>query len=378
MKNQSDKMITLHETLTNIPLPNSSANLLTVIDEYANQRLDNFLLRELKGMPKSHIYKLLRKGEVRVNRKRMKPDYRLQSGDVIRVPPSLIDAFNGKWRISGGVGRRPANSTMQMLLNNVIYEDNGLIVLNKPSGMAAHGGSGINFGVIEALRCARSDCKALELVHRLDRETSGCLLIAKKRSMLRTLHELLREHRVHKIYTLLVRGQWQGGAKKVDIPLLKNQLSSGERVVEVVADTTKKVAVQTRAEIKTSAGARAEGGAGVGKRAITVFRLLQPFSYQGTPLSLLEAELHTGRTHQIRVHAAHLGFPLACDDKYGDANFNKMLHHLGLQRLFLHASAIRFRLPTVTTPLHFVAPLPDNLSALLAKLAIDNREHTKV
>lgn len=312
----------------------ANGEILTVGSEYTDQRLDNFLLRELKSVPKSHIYKMLRKRTLRVNGKRAKPDYRLQSGDAIRLPASLC----GEGRKENANKPKPASSTLQLLQHKIIYEDESLIVLNKPSGMAAHGGSGINFGVIETMRLARPDARYLELVHRLDRETSGCMLLAKKRSMLRILHELLRESGVQKKYLLLVKGKWRGGAKKVEATLRKNQLQSGERMVLVSAD---------------------------GKRAATTFRPLQTFECDGVRLSLLEAELHTGRTHQIRVHAAHLGFPLAGDEKYGDAEFNKFMRQHGLRRLFLHAAEIKFRLPNSVAPMIFSASLPDDLAKII-------------
>lgn len=271
--------------------------------EEAGQRIDNFLQRCLKGVPKSRIYRLLRKGEVRVNKGRTKPEYRIQRGDQVRIPPVRMAAVGSP---------APSVKEADRLLDAVLYEDERLLVLNKPAGMAVHGGSGLSFGVIEALRALRPAAPFLELVHRLDRDTSGCLLIAKRRSELRTLHELLRNGEVEKRYLLLVQGEWRQGQREVRAALKKNLLRGGERLVQI------------------------DPG---GKDAVTRFRLLE--SYPGA--SLLEAELKTGRTHQIRVHAAHAGHPLAGDDKYGDAGFNQQMRALGLKRLFLHAHYVAFR-----------------------------------
>jgi 23S rRNA pseudouridine955/2504/2580 synthase len=271
--------------------------------EEAGQRIDNFLQRCLKGVPKSRIYRLLRKGEVRVNKGRTKPEYRIQRGDQVRVPPVRMAAVGSP---------APSVKEADRLLDAVLYEDERLLVLNKPAGMAVHGGSGLSFGVIEALRALRPAAPFLELVHRLDRDTSGCLLIAKRRSELRTLHELLRNGEVEKRYLLLVQGEWRQGQREVRAALKKNLLRGGERLVQIDP---------------------------AGKDAVTRFRLLE--SYPGA--SLLEAELKTGRTHQIRVHAAHAGHPLAGDDKYGDAGFNRQMRALGLKRLFLHAHFVAFR-----------------------------------
>lgn len=301
----------------------------------ADQRVDNFLLARLKHMPKSHIYRLLRKGEVRVNKKRVKPTYRLQIGDLVRIPP-VRDFGQGQGR---GSTFKPRLSTMNFLAERIIYEDESLLVLNKPSGMATHGGSGINFGVIETLRAARPELPYLELVHRLDRGTSGCLLLAKKRSMLRQLHQLLREGDLSKKYWLLVKGQWVWKReKRVAEALLKNRLLSGERMVKVSDQ---------------------------GKQAVTVFRPIQIFP----DASLLEAEIHTGKTHQIRVHAAFLGYPIAGDDKYGDKEFNKLMHlSYGLKRIFLHARAVKFCLQDTGKAFELKANLDEDLNLVLKKL----------
>jgi 23S rRNA pseudouridine955/2504/2580 synthase len=252
-------------------------------DEHAGQRIDNFLLTALKGVPKTHIYKLLRKGEVRVNKGRIKPPHRLQEGDVVRIPPV---------RVAEPKPDAPVSSKLhQQLQDRIIFEDKDLLVINKPSGLAVHGGSGLNFGLIEALRQMYPLAKRLELVHRLDRDTSGCLIIAKKASILKALHEQLRNDGMEKIYLALAKGTMKG-RQEVDAPLLKNTVQSGERVVRVNPE---------------------------GKEAQTIFTSQRVFENS----TLLEARLITGRTHQIRVHAKHMGHPLAGDDKYGDDDFNK-------------------------------------------------------
>ncbi|MCL5261358.1 MAG: 23S rRNA pseudouridine(955/2504/2580) synthase RluC [Gammaproteobacteria bacterium] len=285
---------------------NSKAVSITIDDDFIGQRLDNFLFNKLKNVPKTRIYKMLRKGEVRVNKKRVSQNYRLQASDQIRIPPY--------WYTHKVLSNAPSQSSISSLESRVLYEDDGMIILNKPAKMAVHGGSGINFGVIETMRAARPELKTLELVHRLDRDTSGCLLLAKKRSRLRMLHELLRAGTINKRYLVLVKGKWVDGKKNVALPLIKNQLSSGERIVKVNSE---------------------------GKEALTSF--VAKKVYQDA--SLLEATIHTGRTHQIRVHAATIGFPVAGDEKYGDKKFNQLLKQYGLHRLFLHAESLSFTLP---------------------------------
>ena len=305
-----------------------AVQMLRVAPDEAGQRIDNYLLKKLKGVPKSRVYRILRKGEVRVNRGRIKPEYRVQSGDEVRIPP-----IRQAERETG----TPAAGLVSRIEGAILYEDERLLVLNKPAGVAVHGGSGVSHGVIEALRAARPAAPMLELVHRLDRDTSGCLVIAKKRSALRNLHELLREGGMEKRYLALVRGDWPGGTRTVTAPLHKNQLKGGERIVTVDA---------------------------AGKAARTLFR---PLSRYGRA-SLLEVELDTGRTHQIRVHGAHIGHPLAGDDKYGDPEFNRELRDRGLRRLFLHAVALGFREPDGGREVHVSAPLPDDLRAVLDRL----------
>ena len=296
--------------------------------EQAGQRIDNFLLRFLKGVPKSRIYRLLRKGEVRVNKGRIKPEYRLKFGDQVRIPPV---------RVSESKSASPGGQSVQKLAEAVLYEDERLLVLNKPAGMAVHGGSGLSYGVIEALRALRPAAPYLELVHRLDRGTSGCLLIAKRRSELRMLHELLRTGEVDKRYLLLAQGDWSQGPYRVNAALKKNLMRGGERMVRVD-----------------------EGG----KTALTHFRFLDSYG----DASLMEAELKTGRTHQIRVHAAYAGHPLAGDDKYGDTDFNRRMRSLGLKRLFLHAHTVAFEDNERHRNIHVSAPLSADLRKLIQQL----------
>ena len=318
---------TLHR-MNREPQPNPKVRLLTVSAEQAGQRVDNFLLRELKGVPRTRVYRLLRRGEVRVNKGRIGANYRLAEGDVVRIPPV---------RTAATVERPgPGQRALERVAEAVVHEDDSLLVLDKPSGMAVHGGSGVSWGVIEALRALRPEARFLELVHRLDRETSGLLLIAKRRSTLRSLHELMREGGVEKRYLALLQGRWKGGARRMDMPLLKNTLRGGERVVTVSAE---------------------------GKPALSVFRPVD--QYPGAVL--VEVELHTGRTHQIRVHAAHAGHPIAGDPKYGDEAFNEEMKVRGLQRLFLHAHSLAFRLPD-GRELDLSAPLPAELAATLERL----------
>lgn len=306
--------------MTNTPLQTSSVQMLEVSPEFAGQRIDNFLRNQLKGVPKTLIYRILRKGEVRVNKGRIKPDYKIQAGDIVRVPPLRL------------AEREEAQPVAQGLLDRleaaIVFEDKALIVLNKPAGIAVHGGSGLSFGVIEALRQLRPDARELELVHRLDRDTSGLLMIAKKRSMLRHLHEALRGDGVDKRYMALVRGRWETGVKQVCAPLLKNTLRSGERMVEV---------------------------SGEGKEALTLFRVLRRF---GDFATLVEASPVTGRTHQIRVHARHAGHAIAGDSKYGDDEFSREIRELGGKRLFLHACELRVTLPD-GAELHLQAPVDE-------------------
>ncbi|HKK04109.1 MAG TPA: RluA family pseudouridine synthase [Gammaproteobacteria bacterium] len=301
---------------------------LQIAKEAAGQRLDNFLLTQLKGVPKSHVYRLLRKGEVRVNKGRARPDYRLAWGDVVRLPPVR--------RPEAGAPTAGDRSAGLRLEDHIIHEDDRVIVLDKPSGIAVHGGSGLSRGVIEALRAARPDAPYLELVHRLDRETSGCLLIAKRRSTLRALHELLREGRVEKRYLALVKGRWELGQVRLEDRLRKS-VRGGERMVTV--DDS-------------------------GKAAASIFRPVEI----GAAASLLEVRIMTGRTHQIRVQAAEAGHPLAGDDRYGDRDYNRRMKGLGLNRLFLHAASIGWEDPKSGEWRLYSTPLPRELAEVVSRL----------
>jgi 23S rRNA pseudouridine955/2504/2580 synthase len=306
------------------------AATLVVEEDAAGQRIDNWLLKRLKGWPRSQIYRLLRSGQVRVNSGRRRPDYRLSAGDRVRLPPQA--------QPTGEHGAAPVPATLkQRLAGTVIEEHDGFIVLDKPAGLAVHGGSGISFGVIEILRASRPEETALELVHRLDRDTSGCLLIAKRRSVLKSLHEQFRDGTIEKRYLALVMGRWQRGRDTVSLPLEVTHRTGGERYVRV-ADT--------------------------GKEATTSFRLVEDYGRA----SLLEVMPHSGRTHQIRVHAQALGHPVVGDPRYGDSDFNFDMEKLGLRRLFLHAHMLSFRHPVTGEPCSVSAPLPPELAAVVDRL----------
>lgn len=315
------------------------------IDEEADgQRIDNFFFKRFKGVPKSHIYQLLRSGQVRVNSKRINADYRLQLNDKVRIPPIRTPRGGSLQNI-----KKIAKPTFAAF--EVLFEDEWLLAINKPSGIAVHGGSGISYGVIEQLRTRYPDWKFLELVHRLDRETSGVLLLAKKRSALVEAHRQIREGIVQKRYWVLVKGRWRNAKQSVRLALNKYVTADGERRVTVVSGKN-----EEKKELP----------------AHTVFTLEK--NWQN--FSLLEAELKTGRTHQIRVHLAHLGFPIAGDDKYGDFELNKQLmkgeRGLNLKRMFLHASSLKITHPATGECIHLEAPLPNDLKAFLQKLDEEN------
>jgi 23S rRNA pseudouridine955/2504/2580 synthase len=313
----------------------SSIQQHQVAAEDAGARLDKALARLLPAVPRTRIFRLIRKGEVRVNGKRSSPEQRLAAGDTIRVPPVRERSETAQVLATGGVARVPP-ALIARVNAAIVHEDERLLVLDKPSGLAVHGGSGLTYGVIEALRAARPQ-ETLELAHRLDRDTSGILMIARKGSALRILHELLREGRVEKNYLALVVGRWELGRKLIDVPLQTEARVGGERTVRV-----------------------GEGG----KSARTRFRLVQQF---GARASLVEATLETGRTHQIRVHAAYCGHPVAGDVKYGDAAANAALRAAGLQRMFLHAHSVSFDWPQ-GGQVSISAPLPAELKAVLDAL----------
>ena len=319
-----------------IDLSKISVATVTVDESAEGQRIDNFLARHLKGVPKSHLYRIIRSGEVRVNSKRVNSTCRLALGDVVRIPPV---------RTAAPVAPdKPAAPVAPRLQGAVIFEDDALLVINKPSGMAVHGGSGVSRGVIEQLRLERPQARFLELVHRLDRETSGVLLVAKKRSALVALHDAMRNNAIEKRYLMLVRGVWRDKKRRVKLPLKKYLLANGERRVSVE-----------------------EGG----QASDTIFHLRENLG----EYSLLEAELITGRTHQLRVQLAHLGYPILGDDKYGDYALNKQLQKQGLKRMFLHSAHTVIRHPLSGEERRLLAPLPPELQKFLDKLRAGSEAH---
>jgi len=299
---------------------------VNVTEDEAGQRIDNFLARYLKGVPKSHIYRIIRRGEVRVNSGRKRAQYKVCAGDTVRIPPVRVSA-------ASTVKVKPGLS----LEDHILFENSRCLVINKPSGIAVHGGSGLSYGVIEAMRAGRPQAPYLELAHRLDRGTSGCLVLAKRRSFLRVFQEQLRQGEVVKLYLALVSGAWEGGKQTVKAPLRKNLLRGGERMVTVDES---------------------------GKEAISVFRPVTCFR----EATLVEVELKTGRTHQIRVHGAHIGHPLAGDEKYGDPVFNQAMKRLGLRRMLLHAHYIEFTDTANGEKITVSAPLDDGLKAVIDQL----------
>jgi 23S rRNA pseudouridine955/2504/2580 synthase len=309
-------------------LSKESVTFLEVGEDGAGQRIDNFLMKRLKGVPKSHVYRILRSGEVRVNKGRVGADRRLVAGDRVRVPPVRV-----------------ADRAMQAPVPGrefaAVFEDEALIVIDKPAGVAVHGGSGVDFGVIEQLRRARPQAKFLELAHRLDRETSGLLIVGKKRAALTRLHDLFRDGGIDKRYLALVKGRWRDKLRNVKLPLLKYLTADGERRVRVSTE---------------------------GKEAHSIVRLQGRWKMPLGEFSLVEVELRTGRTHQIRVHLAHLGFPILGDEKYGDFALNRDLQKSGLRRMFLHAASMRLPHPQTGERLELLAPLPAELEGFLKKL----------
>jgi 23S rRNA pseudouridine955/2504/2580 synthase len=295
----------------------------------AGQRVDNYLLARLKGVPRSHVYRLIRSGQVRVNAGRVGPRYRLEAGDTVRLPPVRCRPAAKPPGASGG---------LDWLAERIVYEDDRLIVVDKPAGLAVHGGSGLDFGLIEGLRSLRPEAKTLELAHRLDRATSGCIMVAKRRSALRQLNALLREGAVDKRYLALVKGDWQHGTLEIDTPLSKRHAAGGAKV-------------RPDAE---------------GKPTLSRFRLVE--RYGGTA-SLVEVSILTGRTHQIRVHAASIGHPIAGDERYGDPRFNADCASRGLKRMFLHAQLLAFTWPDSGETLAVSAPLSGELRLFLDQLA---------
>jgi len=302
-----------------------TARLVTVDEFSIGQRLDNYLLKQLKGVPRSHIYRIIRKGEVRVNKGRKKAEYKLQPEDIVRIPP--IKTASEKVI-------KPSDNLIDVLNQSILYEDNGLMILNKHHGMAVHGGSNVSIGLVEALKAKYK--QPIELVHRLDRSTSGCLILAKKRSVLKALHEQLVQHQMEKRYIALVNNSWSKKRHTIDAPIYQNSRYS-------VIDAK-------------------------GKQAVSHFHPLKNFQKDDFSASLVEVVIETGRTHQIRVHAKYADHPIAQDDKYGDQLFDKLMKEKGLNRLFLHAKSITFTNPTTNEIQKVVAPLPIELEDFLNKL----------
>ncbi len=309
-------------------LSKESVTFLEVGEDGAGQRIDNYLMKHLKGVPKSHVYRILRSGEVRVNKGRAAADRRLEMGDRVRVPPVRV-------------AEKADDAPVPARDFAVVYEDDALIVIDKPAGVAVHGGSGVSYGVIEQIRRARPAARFLELAHRLDRETSGLLAIGKKRSALTRLHDQFRDGAIDKRYLALVKGRWRDQLRNVKLPLLKYLTAEGERRVRVSPE---------------------------GKESHSIMRLQRRWNTPFGEFSLLEVELRTGRTHQIRVHLAHLGFPIVGDEKYGDFGLNRDLQKHGLKRMFLHAASMRLPHPLSGEPLALSAPLPAELAKFVERI----------
>ncbi len=326
------------QTEPNNKISANAAASVTVDEASEGQRIDNFLAKTLKGVPKSHIYRILRSGEVRVNKGRIDASYKLLIGDIVRVPP--IRVATSEKQITNVAATSVLEST-------IIFEDDALLVIDKPAGFAVHGGSGVSRGVIEQLRMERPKAKFLELVHRLDRETSGVLMLAKKRAALVALHEMIRNNQTDKRYLMLVAGEWTDKKKRVVLDLQKYVLPNGERRVNVVTDKSK----DKYDEAQVSE---------------TIFYLKQSFA----GFSLLEAQLVTGRTHQLRVQLAHLGYPILGDDKYGDFANNKLLQKKGLKRMFLHSAETNLRHPVSGEQLKLTASLPTELENFIKQLTL--------
>jgi 23S rRNA pseudouridine955/2504/2580 synthase len=312
-----------------VPSAAPAVRWIEVTEDDAGQRIDNYLLARLKGVPKSRIYRILRSGEVRINSKRVGPEQKVLAGDRIRIPPVRV-------------AQRDEDVAAPHFKMPILFEDEALLAIDKPPGIAVHGGSGVAHGVIESLRSMRPQARFLELVHRLDRETSGVLLIAKKRSALTVLHEMMRSRDMDKRYLAGVSGRFRNERQRVRVSLAKHVNSAGEKRVSVSED---------------------------GQEAETVLRMVE----RGPEFSLLEAELLTGRTHQIRVHLAHLGHPVLGDDKYGNFELNKRLRKEGLKRMFLHAAKLSFAHPVTGETLELVSPLPADLEKFRLRINAEHR-----
>jgi 23S rRNA pseudouridine955/2504/2580 synthase len=343
MKNLTSPSAATHSETQVSSISEAAAAFLTVDEGSEGQRIDNFLTKTLKGVPKSHVYRILRSGEVRVNKKRIDADFRLSIGDIVRIPPTRANVFEKPQQEAPAVSK---------FANAILFEDEAMLVIDKPAGFAVHGGSGVSQGVIEQLRLERPKAKFLELVHRLDRETSGILMLAKKRSALVNLHEAIRNNQTDKRYLMLVKGEWLEAKKRVVLDLQKYLLPNGERRVNVVTDPSKdKYDERQHSE--------------------TLFRLVKHYQHPAIgKVSLLEAQLVTGRTHQLRVQLSHLGFPILGDDKYGDFAMNKSLIKHGLKRMFLHSAETKIRHPLTNDKLALKAPLPPELDRFLQKLEV--------
>ena len=354
----SDRGVNASADSSASPSPSAArVTLITVTEDYAGQRLDNFLMRELKGVPKTHVYRIIRSGEVRVNKGRAQADTRLEAGDVLRLPPVRTSerAEQKAEAMAKVVARHGATSTVGGYAPAaefpILFEDDFVLAIDKPAGVAVHGGSGVSFGVIEQLRMARPEADFLELVHRLDRETSGVLLIAKRRMALKLLQEQFRERETDKVYLALVKGDWAPNKRVIDKALHKYLIENGERRVKIVPnehpDGMRSVTlVKVKAQVPPSA------------------------VFPNTPFTLLEVTIKTGRTHQIRVHLAGEGHPIAGDDKYGDFELNKALQKStqgapGLKRMFLHAWSLKFNHPKLRKVVQLQAALPDELQQFL-------------
>jgi 23S rRNA pseudouridine955/2504/2580 synthase len=322
-------LITPEYSILEILMQKSNVQYIVINSEYTGQRIDNFLITYLKSVPKTRIYRILRKGEVRVNKKRVEPSYRLQANDQVRLPPLHIEE-----RPALPI---PSKQLIDLLTSRILFEDKGLLIINKPSGIPVHGGSQVKLGLVEALRYMYPKLPHLELAHRLDSDTSGCLILAKKRGILKEMHDLFRQGKINKIYWALTKGHWKPNELKVEVSLKKNQLSGGERIVRV--DNT-------------------------GKPSITIFRPLEIYK----EAMLVEATLLTGRTHQIRVHSQYRKHQIAGDEKYGDREFNQQMRQIGLKRLFLHASIVEFNLPSTNQHIKINAPLDKELEECLTLL----------
>ena len=311
------------------PGQSQGVSRVTVTQEDAGQRIDNYLLRCFKGVPRSHVYRILRKGEVRINKKRVKPTYKLVAGDELRLPPM---------RFSQKGPRRPPDEVVERVAARIVYDDARIMVVNKPAGLPVHAGTGFDYGVIDALQQIEKQEDSVFLVHRLDRETSGCLLIARDRAAMKYCHQALREGQVRKFYAALLMGRWGQGKQSIELPLARNKMQGGERLAQVDES---------------------------GKAAHSIFIPVREF----VQASLMKVELLTGRTHQIRAHAAAIGHPLAGDRQYGDRDFNNEMKSLGLKRMFLHAQSLSFPHPDDGQMLAIEPPLDDDLQAVLDKLA---------